>query len=788
MELKRAWRRLVRVPGFSLSVILLIAVSVGGVAAVATAGWSMFAQPMPYQQADQLVTISVWNKRSGSHASLSEALVEALNREGRFGKISMFKRPFEVRLADGARVRAARIDHRLLGVLRISPRVGRVLTEQDMAPGAESVALISEDFWHHNFGGDVDVIGRVVELEAGRVRIVGVVPDALAVPDSQTDFWLPMDLGPEKLDPDRLSQLWSDVVVARIDEGVSRASYRERLLSRFRSDDRLRSIEQSGDEEFTVRPLRELWSAGQRDGLLIMATATAVVLLAAWLNLAGLWLARWTGRTHELAIQFSLGARPGLATVGVVLEYALLGIPGLVLALMVSGLGLELLYTLGVLDDTGPLRSGLALPMTIMGVVLLALGLLPVLGAVGWHMRRIAASAAGNLGGKGGGLRAGGTRMRKLLMIGQIGIACSLLLALGLLLTSWLKLLDEDLGFDSGRLVLAMVGSAQPGQPGPDAAVAAAVERLQALPGVDAVSWSNIVPFSPMEIVSGVVVDDRPGEQVAARPHLAGPAFFQVAGIEILSGRTFGTLDAGGGARNVIVDEAFERMYLDNSALGRRIGFQDADLTVVGVVESVRHASPDEERNNPTIYTYSEAPESQVQLLLRTSIDPASMIAAARDVLERQLGADRVDFVGSLESRVRHSVSDREPHLILLGTFAGLALMLVFYGLYALQSYRVASTTAEIGLRRAMGASRSRIIGAELARAARLLPPGLFLGMLGGWLSLRLIDARLYKAGLADPSLLLATGTAIALTILLAGLVPALRAARVQPLEALRYE
>ncbi|MEX2500332.1 MAG: ABC transporter permease [Wenzhouxiangellaceae bacterium] len=788
MELQRAWRRLLRAPGFSLSVILLIAFSIGGVAAVATAGWSLFARPLPYQEADQLVTISGWYKRGDSHAGLSAALVDALNREQGFGTIGIVERPFALRLADGSAVRAGRIDHRLLDVLRVSPLAGRVLTEHDTAPGAAPVALISERLWRARFGADSEIIDWVVDLKDGRVRVVGVLPNTLALPASDTDIWLPMELGPEKLSPGMYSTLQSHTVIARADQDVGMESYHERLLARLANDERLNSRERPMDIEYRVRPLRELWSAGQGDGLLILAVATGVVLLAAWLNLAGLWLARWTGRTHELAIQFALGARSGLATVGVVLEYALLGIPGLVLAIGIASLGVEVLYALEVLDENGPLRAGLAFPTIMSGVVLLAFGLLPVLIAIRWNMRRLAHRAAGNLGGKGTGMRGGGAGMRKLLMIGQIGIAFSLLLALGLLLTSWLKLLNEDLGFDSRRLVTAMVASPQQFQLYPDVNVAAAADRLRNLPGVDSVSWSNVVPFGGMEFISGFIVDGRPGASVAARPRSVGPGFFGVAGIDSLSGRTFGFEDAGDGIKNVIVDEVFERMYLDGSGVGRRVSSSGVEHMVVGVVESVPHRSPDQERDNPTIYTYSDTPESQTQLLVRTSMDPASIVAVVRDTLERELGEERLYFVESVESRVRNSVSDREPQLILLGTFAGLALLLVFYGLYALQSYQVASGTAEIGLRRAMGASRPRIIGAELARAAGLLPPGLLLGMLGGWLGMRLIDERLYKVGLADPELLLATGAAIALTIMLAGLVPALRASRVEPLEALRYE
>ena len=788
MELQRAWRRLVRAPGFSLSVIVLIAVSIGGVAAVATAGWSLFARPLPYSQADRLVTISGWYKRGDSHAGLSAALVDVLNRERKFGTIGIVERPFELRLADGTGVRAGRIDHRLLDILRVSPLAGRVLTEHDTAPGADPVALISERLWLDRFGGDVGIVDRVVDLQNGRVRVAGVLPDMLALPAWDTDIWLPMELGPEKLSPGMYSTLQSHTVIARADQDVGMETYHQRLLARLESDERLNSRERPMDIEYRVRPLRELWSAGQGDGLLILAVATGVVLLAAWLNLAGLWLARWTGRTHELAIQFALGARSGLATVGVVLEYALLGIPGLVLATGIASLGVEVLYALEVLDENGPLRAGLALPTITSGVVLLAFGLLPVLVAIRWHMRRLAHRSAGNLGGKGTGMRGGGAGMRRLLTIGQIGIASSLWLVLGLLLTSWLKLLSEDLGFDSGRLVTAMVGSPQQFQLYPDVNVAAAADRLRNLPGVDSVSWSNVVPFGGMEFISGYIVDGRPGESVAARPRSVGPGFFGVAGIDLLSGRTFGLEDAGDGVKNAIVDEVFERMYLDGAGVGRRVSSSGVEHRVVGVVESVPHRSPDQERDNPTIYTYSNTPESQTQLLVRTSMDPKSMVAAVRDTLERELGEDRLYFVDSLASRVRNSVSDREPQLILLGTFACLALLLVFYGLYALQSYQVVASTSEIGLRRAIGASRTRIIYAELARPARLLLPGLLLGMLGGWLGMRLIDERLYNSGLGDPELLAATGAAIALTTALAALVPALRASRIEPLEALRHD
>jgi len=790
MELQRAWRRLLRAPAFSLSVIVLIAFSIGGVAAVATAGWSLFAKPLPYSQADQLVTVSVWRPGLEYHFGLSPALVAQLNREGRFGSFGIVERPFEVRMHDGAAIRGGRIDHRVLSILRISPIAGRIFDERDVEPGAAPAALISERVWRGMFGSDPEVVDRVVDIEGGSVRIVGILPDTMAIPEAMTDIWLPVELGPDRLSADTYRHLLSHTVVGRIGDDGSLEVYGDRLTARLNSDEQL-NWQSRDDIEVKVRPLRELWSFGSAEGLVILGSATAVVLLGAWLNLAGLWLARWTRRSRELAIQFALGSPRGLAALGALLEYALLGVPGLALAMVVSGTGLELLYALGVLDDDGPLRATLAAPTIVLGLVVLGLGMVPVIGGIAWTRRRLGRSGSGDLAGKGTGARSGASDMQRLLMAGQIGIAFSLLIALAMLFTSWTKLLNEDLGFDSDRLVTAMTAAPPDPLPGPDTRVASAVERLRGLPGVDRVSWSNAVPFGGLEFVSGVVLDsDRleagVTEPVEARSRFAGPDFFQTAGIKVLSGRSFGPEDAG--AATVIVDESFERRYLDGAGLGRRVGYPDADLTVVGIVESVRHEAPDEQAGTPTIYRYAHLPAPQTQLLVRTGMNPESLIADVRQTLEQQLGADRIYSVVTLGRKVRGSVSDREPQLILIAIFTGLALVLVFYGLYALQSYRVAIVTAEIGLRRAIGASRTKIIAAEMMRALRLLPGGLLLGLPGAWLAGKVIDNRLYNVGATDPGLWLVTATAIAATILLASVGPALHASRIQPLEALRYE
>lgn len=781
-EVTRAWRRLLRAVGFSVSIVALIGVGVGGIAAVVTAAWSLYASPLPYQQSEQLGVVSVWLEGPASYRGFSEALVEELDGDGRFGKFGIVGQPLGIQI-DGEWHRGGQIDHRLLDILRVSPVAGRAFSEDDVRQTVDPVALISERLWNSRFGNDPDILNRPLDFGGRTARIVGVLPEYFSMPESSTDVWLPMNLGPEAVSPDRLPYLRSHTVIVRMDTEFSASAYGEQLASRLRNDERLNSLWRD-NRHVMVRPLRSLWSDGQEKGLIVLAASTGVVLLAAWMNLSALWLARWTGRDRELAIQFAMGAGRWMASLAVFAEYCLLAIPGLLLSIAVASSCIEGMYALQVLSDNGPLHTGVRVPTIGAALILLVLGVFPVLGAVAWNSRRISRSAVQFLGGKGISASSNGSRIRNTLLVGQVGIAFSLLIALGLLLGSWLKLLNEDLGFDSHRLVAAMVSV-------PDDATArieAVVDQIAALPGVESVSWADAVPFGYMDFVSGTTLDDRPGEEVETRTRAVGPDFFQVAGIELLSGRSFGVEDAGSEVRTVIVNEAFERQYLNGSAIGRRIGYPEADQTVVGVVDSVHHNAPDEGSDLPTAYFFSPSPRPRVQLLVRTALDPEALTSSIRGVLDESVGSDYVNFVESIDSIVRQTVSDREPELILISTFSGLALVLVFYGVYALQSYRVQASTSEIGLRRAVGATPVNIIAAELIRSARILPVGFLLGIVGTFFWYRLIEDTLYEFGYSDPVLWIGAAGAIAITSLLASMVPAIRASRVQPLEALRYE
>jgi len=369
-----AWRRLVRTPGFSLGVIALLAVSIGTMAAIATAGFSLFAQPLPYHQPDRLVTLSVFSNRFGAHMGLSAALVDELNSSGEFGHIGIVDQAFDLELESGERLRAGRIDQHALEVLGLAPVAGRLFTGDDVRPGAEAVALVSEDVARNHFGSIDGAIGALLHTQTDRLRIVGIVPRAFAMPESDVGLWVPMELGPEQIGPEAKARFGDLIVIARMRSEETPETMAQRLRSRLDDDPRVANTAEMLEADYRVRPLRELWSEGEGQVLMVLGLAVGLVLIASVFNVAGLWMARWFGRSHELAIRSALGGGRRLVLIGAGIEYLLLALPAAILAFPVAVIGIEFLYKLGVLDDYGPLTAtpGMMTALIAIGVVTVA--------------------------------------------------------------------------------------------------------------------------------------------------------------------------------------------------------------------------------------------------------------------------------------------------------------------------------------------------------------------------------------------------------------------------------
>jgi putative ABC transport system permease protein len=621
-----------------------------------------------------------------------------------------------------------------------------------------------------------------------------VLPDDFALPDGSVSVWRPMTLGPDELDPANASSFGNLEVIARLPQGVSTEQAQQRFAARLAADERLEGLTDMLEAEFRVFPLRERWSEGRTQGLAILGGALALLLLASLFNIAGLWMARWFGRTRELAVQAAIGGGRGLSFVGALLEYAWLSLPAIVLGLVVAWGATELLFDLDIIADAGPLTTRVGGITVAIGLGLAVIGALPVIAALAWQLRGIDRAGMRFLGGGGTATRAAGLGLRRALTIGQIAIAFSLITVFWLLFSSWNKLLEQDLGFDTDRLVLASTlpppGSEAVAESRTDPGVAALADRLAALPGVASVSWSSAAPFGGIEMVGTAWLDAGGEQALPVRPRQVGPDYFEVAGIALVQGRGFTPEDAG--ADHVIVDRLLAERHFGGDAVGRMLWRGNENdsrqVRIVGVAETVRHMSLDQAVETPTVYRYDPEVPSRAHLLLRTDVAPATLVDDARRVIESALGPDRVGTVAALESLVRRVVRDREPQLVLMAVFAGLALVLVFYGLYALQSYQVAARTSELGLRMAMGASGRRVLRDVLSGAFALAIPGLALGAIAGWAGARLFADRLYQTETLAPTLWLAVAAALCAVVALAALAPGLRAVRISPMEALRDE
>ncbi|MBU1189734.1 MAG: ABC transporter permease [Gammaproteobacteria bacterium] len=792
IELNQAWRGILRTPGFAFSVILLMAISAGGMAAITSAGWALFVQPLPFVDADRLVTLSAYSRRFGVDMGYSELLAEELNTSGDYGRIGLAGAPKRVDLLAGGTLTAAAVDHRVMQILGLHAQLGRLFTQDDVQPGATAVALVSHGLWKSRFNSSTKVIGKLLDLDTGAVRIIGVLPESTEFPQRNVQLWLPMQLGPDKLAPEMIGNLGSLLWVARPPLHENMEVYQQRLQAKIEGDERMLMVSEMLKATFRMRPLREYWSGGLNQTISTLTIATIVVMIAAWFNLAGLWLARWCGRDQAMSIQLALGSGRGRLLLIFLFEYLLLLLPAIFLSMLVAHGAINLLYKLEVLRDSGPLQVNVSVPALLAIFLTAVIGVIMIGSMLSSRLQRLRHGPARELTVKGVTAIGGNIKVQKILLVGQISMVCTLLITLFLLLFSWRNLLQEELGFDKNDLLVAQIKTTTPREYGPDPVLTAVLERLSAMPGIAAVSWSDVLPFSQIEVMSSVRLE-RSKEQLPVRPRNVGPDFFSAAGISLLSGRAFIPEDVGHGLTNVIVDQSFADMYIDGEALGKKIALSSGadsfvEHNVVGVVEAVRHMRPDESLHNPTVYMPAKTPLENSQLLLRTAMQPERLVQSVRKLLEHELGKDRIGFVASMKSMVRMTQRDRVPQIVLVALFAGLSVLLLVYGLYALVSFQVNQRAMEIGLRKALGANRNRILLDEILRSARLLPTGIFLGGIGGYCSQRLIQNQLYHATLIDPTLWVLIIGAIICTVFVASVLPAVRAAALSPADKLFSE
>jgi len=800
-ELRYAIRQLLKSPGFSLVAILGLALGIGANVASFSVVDAVFLRPLPYRDADRLVRLS----------STSEP--QRLRRVGfsytRYGAVRERQQVFSdlalsignaftlTGTGDPQQLIGLQVSAALLPTLGLQPVIGRNFSDSEDRRGAEHVVLISEAFWQQRYNRAPSVLGQPLTLDGAPYTIIGVLPEAAtAFPLNQFQIWLPR---PAEVPFLAQSQLngggYFFQAIARLRPGVSLAQARDAMnviAANYRTE---HPSNVDAPSQIEVVPILEDAVGDQRRSYLLLFGAVSGVLLIACANIANLVLVRFAGRRREIAARFALGASRFDVIRQLVTESMLVAGLGGLAGLLVARWALDALVAFGadvipraVEIRIDPLALTFALAVSLLTG--LAIGLLPAWQAAGVNVQEALKEAGRGSIGSGRRLRAG-------LLVAEVSLSLVLLIAVGLLLTSFARLQRVQPGFEPNGVLTAQI--ALPPQRYSQEKLASFYEqffqRLSTLPGASAAALTDRVPLTGGQAPAPVAVMGTSlpplSERAQANRHLISPRYFTTLGIPIRAGRDFDERDNTRVPHVVIVNETFARRFFrGENPIGRTLvtGMAQRPAQVVGVVADVRsstlNAPPDPDYFLPAL----QRPEAFTNILVRTRAAPEALIPAVREALRTVDPELPLLQPQALTTRIARTVADRKLALMLLGAFGALALVLASLGVYSVMAHLVTFRTSEIGLRMALGASPAAVMRLVLGHGRRLTLAGIGLGVAGALVVSRLMQQALFEVDSADPRVYLAVSVLLLLVTECASWIPARRATRIDPVIALRAE
>ncbi len=802
-NLRYALRLMVKSPAFTAVAVLTLALGIGANTAIFIVVNALVLRPLPLGDPARLVLITVSNPTRGFRgSSFSLASFEALRDRNRtFSGIAGFC--FDALTVTGGtepeQLAAARVSTNFFDVLGTQPVIGRGFRAADGDAGAAPVAVISSGLWQRHFASDPGILGKTISLDQDVYSIIGVLPAEYAFPSPGQDVWVSRVMKYGRLQPEQIQQgagflnsfarLAPDATLQQADAEVARitAQYRE---------EHPRAPDADPNAHLDVAPLQDSLTTQIRPTLLILTGAVGFVLLIACANVAGLMMARATGRAKEIAVRSALGASRAQIVRQLLAESLLLAIAGAVLGTLLAAWGVEWLVKADAganLPGFQPIRVDLfvlAFTVLVSAITGIAFGLVPALEASRPNLIRVLRDGGW---GTTGGSR--GHRLRSLLVAGQMALSIVLLIGAGLLLESFRQVQNVKLGFDPIHTLTARL--AIPPAKYPDGARRAQFvheleQRLQSIPGVTAAGISQSVPLGPV-VLSPILVEDQPIVPMGRRPLAqwggATPDYFRTLAIPLLRGRYFTWTDDEKAPRVVIVNESLARHFWPNqSALGKHITFTrfQAPFEVVGVVGDTRSRGLEVDSPMAIYSAYAQWTWQSVSISLRTDGEPRTLSKALSAMVAAVDRDQPVTAIRTMEEVVETALSQRRETMYLIAGFAAVALILAVIGLYGVMAYGVAQRATEIGIRQAIGAQRADILRLVLAQGVRLSAAGIVIGVIAAAILTRLLGRLLFQVSATDP-LTFGTIAAIFLAVSLAACaIPAWRATRIDPLEALR--
>ena len=824
-DLKFAFRQLSKSPGFTATAVLMLAFGIGATTAIFSIVEGVLLRPLPFPDSSQLVVLS--DRIQGvdfggnSEAGVTVPDIRAYTRDTRaFAALGGYQNSgYELSgTGEPAQVSAARLTAGVFAALAVAPHLGRVFTSEE-TEHSQQVAVLSYATWKTRFHGDNQILNTKILLDRKPYVVIGVMPRNFEFPLNsgqlnRTELWVPLSFGPGELTTGAASN-WSYQMVGRLKSGISASQAQsdtqrvaQEIMRNFPAD--IASLRIST----VVRSLQEETVEQSRPLLRTLFLAVAVVLLIACANLAGLMLVRAIRKQREVAVRLALGANTAALLRQTLLESLVLSVSGGMLGLALAGLALRIGKNL--LPESLPRVSEIALNWQVAGFALLLAVTTGLLCGIAPAFAALRTNVNGTLkeGGRSGSTGGGHARLRATLVVAEIAIALVLLSASGLLLRSFEKIRAVDLGFRPQHVTTAVYSLPRKQystQPAVDAFNKELLRRLRDLPGAQDAGLTSFLPATNNNnnqtfVAEGYVAPKGEGMNLATAAQVVGD-YLPAMGIPLLRGRFFTDADKAGAQLVLIVNRKLAQHYWPNQdPIGKRlrIGTQEMKtpwMTIVGEVADIKLSSPDE----PTKEEYY-LPVDQLQevfgslaspdnlngnggyIVLRSTFPPEQMenaLRAAVRAIDPQLPLTQVQ---TMEQAVSETEAPRRFNTVLISSFAFAAVLLAVLGIYSVIAFSVASREQEMAIRMALGSQRSGIMRLILISGAKLAAVGCVLGLVGATANSALLRSLLFGVSPFDPVVLTLAAAAVLLLAVIASTLPALRAASIDPMQALRGE
>jgi putative ABC transport system permease protein len=805
-DLRYALRQLRKSPGFAVVAVTTLALGIGANSAIFSVIDAVLLRPLPFHDPGRLVAVKTTEPGRLDNIGVSyPAFLDWRSRNHVLDGISAFRvDDFTITgRAEPAHLTGAVVSANMFSVLGVAPVIGRdFVPAEDNPTGTGLPIILSHSLWQNRFGSDPNIAGQSLTVDGNPFTVVGVMPAGFQFPVQRTpvEFWTTIALDAQGSNPmtaqrgaaylDAIARLKPQVALATAQTEMSEL---QSAVNMQYPENRPKGISIVSEADAVVGDMRR--------GLYILFGAVGLVLLIACANLANLLLARATARNREISVRSALGATRWMIVRQLLTESLLLAVAGAAAGLGLASWGVRILTALAPDDLPRITESGLNLQVLIFTTLVaiftgILFGLVPALQATKPDL-----AASLKEGGRSGTETVTRSRLRSALITTEMALAIVLLVAAGLLLRSLLGLGKVDPGFAKNHVIT--FGLDLPGRYGQPERVEfyrSLLAQVRATPGVHSASAAFPLPLSAGDVKTSFEVEGRPvkgSELPVTTLHVIDNDYFLTLGIPLLRGRAFNLQDDAEGATPVVIisQTLAKQAFFGEDPIGRRIkpdissGKNNAPMrVVVGVAGDVKAEGLGSPSIAESYVPYAQLPFAPMSVVVRTEIAPANMVPTLTTEVQSLDSALPLLHIKTLDEYVSDSIVGTRFEAVLLGTFGILAFLLTAVGLYGVISYTVAQRTRDIGIRLALGADRNAILGMVVKNGTLLAGAGTLIGLATAFLLTRLIASLLYGVGPTDPLTFLCVPIALIAVAMLASYVPARRAAKVDPMVALRYE